>query len=268
LLQPRESAGKLFPLKGLRVVKNLRLNLAIVFVMGVAPLMTLGQQAMSQARPQSRAGQPVFSVDGPGERIENIDDLKKELKAYHACTCKCGCYTHDLDVQADKAVAFLRRRAAHVRPNEKLAMVFDIDETSLSNWTVLVQEDFTYDKKASEAWEETGQAPVIPGSLRVEQEAERLGVAVFFITGRPEREREATEQNLKAQGFGGWQQLSLRSAAMEAKMAEEYKSSVRGEIAAQGYKIVLNVGDQWSDLKGKPEAEYSVKYPNPFYLIP
>ena len=28
--------------------------------------------------------------------------------------------------------------------------------------------------------------------------------------------------------------------------------------------MVLNVGDQWSDLKGKPEAEYSVKYPDPF----
>ena len=54
---------------------------------------------------------------------------------------------------------------------------------------------------------------------------------------------------------------------MEGKTAEEYKSSVRAEIVAQGYKIVLNVGDQWSDLKGEPEAEYSVKYPNPFYFI-
>jgi acid phosphatase len=266
LLQPRESGAKLFPLKGLRVVKNLRLNLAIACVLGLAPLMTLGQKP-AQPTPKSTPRQNIFSIDVPAERIENIDDLKKELKAYHACTCKCGCYTHDLDVQADKAMAFLRRRAARVRPTEKLAMVFDIDETSLSNWTELVQEDFTYDKKASEAWEETGQAPAIPGSLRVEQEAERLGVAVFFITGRPEREREATERNLKAQGFGGWQQLSLRSAAMEGKTAEEYKSSVRAEIVAQGYKIVLNVGDQWSDLKGEPEAEYSVKYPNPFYFI-
>ncbi len=245
-------------------MKNLRLNLAIAFVLGVAPLMTLGQQATSQARTR----QPVFSVMGPAERIENIDDLKKELKAYHACTCKCGCYSRDLDVQADKAVAFLRRRAAHVRPTEKLAMVFDIDETSLSNWKQLEAGDFAYDKKAYDAWNESGQGLAIPGSLRVEQEAERLGIAVFFITGRPERERAITEQNLNAQGFGGWQQLSLRSAAMEGKTAEEYKSSVRGEIVAQGYKIVLNVGDQWSDLKGKPEAEYSVKYPNPFYFIP
>ena len=36
---------------------------------------------------------------------------------------------------------------------------------------------------------------------------------------------------------------------------------------AAGYRIVLNVGDQWSDLRGKPEAEYSVKYPDPYYFI-
>jgi hypothetical protein len=43
---------------------------------------------------------------------------------------------------------------------------------------------------------------------------------------------------------------------------------VRAGIVAEGYTIVLNVGDQWSDLKGKPEAEFSVKYPDPYYFIP
>ncbi len=42
----------------------------------------------------------------------------------------------------------------------------------------------------------------------------------------------------------------------------------RGQIAGAGYTLALNVGDQWSDLKGKPEAEYSVKYPDPYYFIP
>jgi len=38
-------------------------------------------------------------------------------------------------------------------------------------------------------------------------------------------------------------------------------------IAATGVWIILNVGDQWSDLRGKPEAEFSGKYPDPFYFI-
>lgn len=48
----------------------------------------------------------------------------------------------------------------------------------------------------------------------------------------------------------------------------EYKSGDRSQIVAKGYRIVLNVGDQMSDLLGNPEADHSVKLPNPFYLIP
>ena len=36
----------------------------------------------------------------------------------------------------------------------------------------------------------------------------------------------------------------------------------------QGYTLVLNVGDQWSDLKGKPEAEYLREVSDPYYFIP
>jgi len=39
-------------------------------------------------------------------------------------------------------------------------------------------------------------------------------------------------------------------------------------MIAKGYTLALNVGDQWSDLKGKPGAEFSVKYPDPYYFIP
>jgi hypothetical protein len=28
------------------------------------------------------------------------------------------------------------------------------------------------------------------------------------------------------------------------------------------------VGDQWSDDKGEPQAEYFVKYPDPYYFLP
>jgi predicted secreted acid phosphatase len=60
----------------------------------------------------------------------------------------------------------------------------------------------------------------------------------------------------------------MRSAAQYSLTALEYKSAARGTVVAKGYKIVLNVGDQWSDLGGEPEAELSVKYPDPFYFLP
>ena len=60
----------------------------------------------------------------------------------------------------------------------------------------------------------------------------------------------------------------MRPPEQASATALEYKSAARAAIQAQGYRIVLNVGDQWSDLRGKPEAEFSVKYPDPFYFIP
>jgi acid phosphatase len=238
------------------------MNRPAIFVI-VATLATGSYWLPAQQAPHS-----AFSIDATAERIPNLDKLKAELKQYHECTCTCGCYSRDMDVQANRAIAFLRQRAAHRRAGEKLALVLDIDETTLSNYQEEIKADFAFDTNAFDAWVETAQAPAIPGTLLLYKEAQRLGVSIFFITGRPESERDATERNLRAQGFDGWQGLALRAGNHGKQTTIEYKSGERAKIAAQGYKIVLNVGDQWSDLKGEPTAEFSVKYPNPFYYIP
>ncbi len=219
----------------------------------------------STLRAQSSA-QPIFSTIPSAERIPNLDQLVTELKQYHECTCKCGCYAHDLDVQADRAISFLRKRAARRGTKEKLAVVLDIDETSLSNYQEMLQQNYLYDAKAFDAWVNTAQAPAIPGTLRIDKEAKQLGVEVFFITGRHENERSATEKNLRTVGYE-WKSLTMRAPSEAKQTAEVFKSAARARIESQGYTIVLNVGDQWSDLKGKPEAEFSVKYPNPYYFI-
>lgn len=254
-------------------MKKYFLFLAASFLIVSVPIFSSGQQlATRQATaPKQR---PVFSVDPSAERVPNLDLVKKQIKQYHDCTCKCGCYTRDIDIEADRAIAFLRRRTAHQHTQgrsgsrEKLAMVFDIDETSLSNYSEMLSADFAYDSKVFDAWVQSAQAPAIPGSLRIYREAQKLGVSVFFITGRHEDERDATERNLRAQGFESWQQLTLRPASGGPQTTSEFKSAARKQIFAQGYRIVLNVGDQWSDLKGQPEAEYSVKYPDPYYFLP
>jgi acid phosphatase len=251
--------------------KHLILLAALYFAL--APAILIAQQAPQsaskavaahKAAPQSV---PNTSTYAPAERIPNLDDLKAELKRYYACTCKCGCYAKDLDRQADRAITFLRIRAAHPRAGEKLALVLDIDETTLSNYEEMVNAGFAYNKTAFDEWLETAKSPAIPGTLRLFNEAKRLGVKVFFITGRTESERAATELNLHNQGFEDWQELTMRQPTQASATAQTYKSAVRAAIAAEGYKIVLNVGDQWSDLRGAPEAEFSVKYPDPFYFL-
>lgn len=208
-----------------------------------------------------------FAPVAPGERIVNLDTLRSELKQYHECTCTCGCYARDLDLQANRAIAFLKKRAVHRGARERLAVVLDIDETALSNYPEMLKANFEYDARAFNAWVDSAQAPAIPGTLRIVREARKLGLDVFFLTGRPDSQRAATESNLRAQGFDGWKELILRAPDHVGMSALEYKSAERGKITAQGYRIVLNVGDQWSDLRGEPEAEYSVKYPDPYYFL-
>jgi acid phosphatase len=215
-----------------------------------------------------QAPQPAFSANAQAERIPNLDALKNELRQYHDCTCKCGCFAHDQDEQADRAIAFLRQRVAHRRAQEKLALILDIDETTLSNYQEELGADFAYNKPVFDAWVETAQATAIPGTLRLYKEAQRLGVTIFFITGRDEAQRGATERNLRAQGFDQWQDLVMRPANHGSQTIGEFKQAARSQIIAKGNTLALNVGDQWSDLKGKPEAEFSVKYPDPYYFIP
>ena len=212
---------------------------------------------------------PVIISDAAAEHIRNLDAVKKELRDYHDCTCTCGCYTRDLDAMADRAMVFLRQRAAHRKPNEKLALILDIDDTTLSTYPEMLGANFAYNQPYFHAWLESATAPAIPGTLRLYKEAQRLGVSVFFITGRKDpSERAATEQNLRARGFDNWQKLYMLPEEHGSETIGAFKEATRRQIAAQGYTLALNVGDQWSDLKGKPEAEFSVKYPDPFYFIP
>ncbi len=245
-------------------------NFVVCVVLSILPG-TVAEVAAQHAGGVNSAvnSQPVarFAAVAPGERIANLDLFKIQLKQYHECTCKCGCYGRDLDVQAGRAIAFLSRRAARNSGTKKLAVVFDIDETTLSNYPEMLKNDFEFNSKAFDDWVNTASATAIPGTLNIYKEAKRLGVAVFFLTGRPESEREATARNLRTQGFDGWQELILRGPGQTQSTAVRYKSAERARIAAQGYRIILNVGDQWSDLRGQPEAEYSVKYPNPYYFI-
>ena len=132
----------------------------------------------------------------------------------------------------------------------------------------MVKANFAYDSAVFNAWINSAKAPAIPGTLRLYKEAQKLNVSVFFITGRADSERDATERNLREQGYRNWQQLYLRPSALVSQPVYVFKSGARAEVVAQGYRIVLNLGDQWSDDKGEPQAEFFVKYPNPYYLIP
>jgi len=214
------------------------------------------------------AGQPPAHLLVPAEPQPNLGKLKTRLIAYHDCNAGSGCYETDLNHQSERAIAFLKRRTAETKPGEKLALVLDIDETSLSNWDVEKQDDFGYISSDWNSWIASHKAPAIDGTLRIFNEALQHGVKVFFITGRGISQQADTAENLKAAGYHDWAGLALRPPHPSTQTTTDYKSGERKKIVDAGYRIILNVGDQISDLNGPSQAELSVKLPNPFYFIP
>jgi predicted secreted acid phosphatase len=215
-------------------------------------------------REQPRAQSAFASMPG------NLGDLKQQITEYK----RSGGYDRDIAGVLSNAQAYVTRRAPSLR---KPAIVLDIDETSLSNWPEIQANDYGRFTNGpcnlpegpcgSASWVASAQAEAIQPTLQLFRAAKTKGVSIFFITGRSETAREATEVNLHKAGYDGWTALIMRPAGTSTPSAADYKAPERAKIAAQGYTIIANVGDQPSDLSGG-NAQRTYLVPNPFYRVP
>lgn len=108
---------------------------------------------------------------------------------------------------------------------------------------------------------------MIAPTLDVFTTARDHGVATFFITGRDESQRAATELNLADVGYVGYSALIMEPVGSQFISASDFKAPQRAALEEQGYAIIANLGDQPSDLDGG-HAEQTYLLPNPFYRIP
>lgn len=54
---------------------------------------------------------------------------------------------------------------------------------------------------------------------------------------------------------------------LDTSTAVEYKSKERKKLEEVGYRILGNMGDQWSDLMGTNVGKRTFKVPDPMYYI-
>ena len=202
----------------------------------------------------------------------NLGEMKLQLSDY-----KCsGQYDREVaDTLAD-AQSYVDARAGQINHP---AVVLDIDETSLSNWPEIVANDYGYIPSGAcslagpcgySAWELSAQALVVAPTLRLFNQAKARNVKIFFVTGRHDTPalRDATEKNLRAVGYDGWEGLFMRPPLTNDPFAnvQAFKTATRADISKK-FTIIANIGDQRSDLDGG-YAERTWKVPNPFYYIP
>ena len=217
----------------------------------------------------------------------NLGLVKMQIKPYYTGKVKDGKTQYELDQEevAGAAKEYLLSRLSDATL-AKPAVVLDIDETSLNNLGQMQMNDFGYiqygpctlesgyacgtlgtkDQNGRDGWDGQGKAIAIAATKALFDTAINHHVAVFFITGRRESEDQATRDNLEHAGYAGFTHLYLRPAASVGNVGL-YKAATRAKIEADGYHIVVNLGDQPSDLVGG-HAEQSFQMPDPFYYLP
>jgi predicted secreted acid phosphatase len=270
---------------------------AIAAAVATATALTLAVAAPADAKSDGNPGPPLaprthftMEPDGssgltvPGSHIPNIDSDKATIRAYYGASSAgianpvSSPYISELhEIQADTLASL-----PTVDPAEKRAIVFDADDTTL--WTYDMEDNlmhFNFDPALQATWVFGKLFPATPGMVDFVDAVEAKGYAIFGITGRRFAQEAATVENLEEVGYTQfdadnfytkWDGADANKPSYVTCVAActtvEYKANTRKHIEQDlGYDIVLNVGDQWSDLQGG-YADQALKLPNPTYYLP
>lgn len=190
--------------------------------------------------------------------LQNLSDAKKRVQQYY----EGGQYERDLKEIIENA----KEKFSKVEVKQNSAVVFDVDDTALLNYKASKEMGFGYVKDISDKWVSSAKVPAIPQVKDLYNYLLSRNIKIIFLTGRFNNEYDYTYKNLLNEGFTKFDTLIVRRPEEEKLFAVEFKSNVRTELTKQGYEIIGNVGDQWSDLEG-PYSGIKIKIPNYLYLI-
>jgi acid phosphatase len=172
--------------------------------------------------------------------------------------------TPEYKQEFDQAIAGARAACEKHMNEPNVAIVSDLDETLLDN-SAMFAKNPNYTMPEFRAWVRQSAAGVLSPTAEFLSWARKNGFAIFFVTGRRENERRATIENLLHNGIG-YDGLFMRRIN-DDRPAEDFKSEYRKQIEDMGFKVIVSIGDQVSDLYGG-HAEDCEKLPNHIYYIP
>ena len=250
---------------------------------GTRPDRTLTPRTEFVMEPDGSSGATVG-----GEAIPNIDSVKRTIYRYYGDP-GTGIANKDESPYISEMLGITDRlekglQTAYdksVRAGKKPAIVLDADDTTLWTYDMEVADmKFVFDPVRQDVWVQNEWFPATPTMVDFVNQADAMGFEIFGLTGRGANQKVATLGNLEKLGYKGFtsdhyftkwagtNQPSYITCATAKCTTVEYKAGTRKHIEEDlGYDIVLNLGDQWSDLQGGYADEW-VKLPNPTYYLP
>ncbi|NEB00277.1 HAD family acid phosphatase [Streptomyces sp. SID13726] len=140
----------------------------------------------------------------------------------------------DVAAVTGPAQTYIDQRAAANTSGAKLAIVLDIDNTALESH-----------------FEGVGTStPATPPVLALAQDAHAKGLSVFFISARSNLFNSVTTSNLKSVGYTVDGLYARTVAQLVTESVQDFKTSQRKAIEANGYDVVANIGNNTTDLNG------------------
>lgn len=272
-----------------------RATLVAVAVLAVAALAGSGAAYAATRQPAIKTFTPRSE-----RQVTNIDVLRQQLRNYYGDPLGTGVapadsnYAREARSVARAGERWLNSRHHH-RGHGTRAIVLDVDDTTLLTWNYEIFSNWAFNPATNATFVTEQRFPAVFGMVDLVRTAEREGYAIFYLTGRPATQEQATLGNLTEDGVGvdagypkpttlpnGEDGLFTKPAVadypdyLRAACADDpngscttihYKSATRAHIESLGYDLVANFGDQFSDLKGG-YADRTFKLPNPNYFLP
>ena len=267
-----------------------------LMVIGAAVLAVLAGGGVAYAA----TAQPAITTSTPrsADQITNLDVLRQQIRNYYGDPLSTGVAASDSNYakEAESVAAAGKRwlNNSHHTTDTK-AIVLDVDDTTLLTWNYELFSNWAYNPTTNAQFVNEQRFPAVFGMVDLVATAEREGYAVFYLTGRPATQEQATLGNLTADGVGvdaGYPKPTTLSDGEDGLFTKpavanypdylvaacagdpngscttiHYKSATRAHIESLGYDIVANFGDQLSDLEGG-HADRTFKLPNPNYFLP
>src|SRR4051812_23884548 len=172
----------------------------LAVVVGLVLAITAGAIAYAATEPAIQTFTPTSE-----RQITNLDVLRQQIRNYYGDPLGTGIAASDGNYAKEaESVAAKGRRwlASPHRTHGTKAIVLDVDDTSLMTWNYEIFSNWAFNPATNATFVTEQRFPAVFGMVDTVRAAEREGYAVFFLTGRPAPQEQATLGNLTADGVG------------------------------------------------------------------
>ena len=197
-----------------------------------------------------------ISACSPG--LKNLQYYKEDLAKYY----ESGEYGLEVREIVEDVLDKLQQTPSVINPT----VIFDVDETTLSNYKYIKKISFGYLHNDWEEWMSKSKGEAILQTKYLYDYLVEHNYKIVFLTARGENQCEATYKNLVNEGYTQIDTLICRPLKSPRLPSAVFKEKERKKLTEAGYNIVACVGDQESDITGEYTG-IKVKLPNYMYII-